>query len=133
MPTEKINPDTLPEPRGFNHGMLCHGGKTLFLAGQDASDANGNIVAHGDIVRQYEQVLANLQQVMQAAAGTMQDIVKMNIYVSDRDAYVAALRELGAVHKQYFGRHYPATALFEVSGFYQEGNMVEIEGIAYLE
>ena len=128
-----ITPPELAPPRGFNHGILCSGGQTLFLAGQDAGDAEGNIVCHGDIVGQYEQVLKNLQAVVLEAGGTMQDIVKMNIFVSDRDAYVAHLKELGAVHKKYFGRYYPATALLEVVGFYQKGNLVEIEGFAYLD
>lgn len=133
MPKETINPPELPAPRGFTHGYLCSGGRTLFLAGQDASDGEGNIVCIGDIAGQYEQVLKNMRAVVQAAGGTMQDIVKINIFVKNRDDYVAHLKALGAIHRAYFGRHYPATALFEISGFYQEDNLVEIEGIAYLE
>ena len=128
-----INPSELVEPRGFNHGFLCSGGQTLFLAGQDASGPDGRIVAPGDMVAQYEQVLKNLQAVCRAAGGSLHDIVKMNIYVSDRDLYVAHLKKLGEVHQRYFGRHYPATALFEIVGFYQKENLVEIEGTAYIE
>lgn len=133
MTKHAIIPSSLPKPRGFNHGFLCSGGRTLFLAGQDAGDKDGNIVCLGDIVGQYEQVLKNLQAVVTAAGGTMRDIVKMNIFVSDRDDYVAHLKELGGVHQRYFGRFYPATALLEVTGFYQKGNLIEIEGIAYLD
>ncbi|MEM8858547.1 MAG: RidA family protein [Chloroflexota bacterium] len=128
-----ITPPELAPPRGFNHGILCSGGRTLFLAGQDASDGNGNIVCHGDIVGQYEQVIKNLQAVCHAAGGTLQDIVKLNIFVSDVTLYKKHLRELGQVHKSYFGKYYPTTALFEITGFYQEGNLVELEGIAYLD
>ena len=133
MTKQVIIPPSLPKPRGFNHGFLCSGGKTLFLAGQDAGDADGNIVCLGDIVGQYEQVLRNLQAVVTEAGGTMQDIVKMTIFVSDRDDYVAHLKELGSVHQKFFGRYYPATALIEVVGFYQKGNLIEIEGFAYLD
>ena len=128
-----ITPPELAPPRGFNHGFLCEGGKTLFLAGQDAGDETGKIVCHGDIVGQYEQVVKNLQAVCVEAGGTLQDIVKMNIYVSDAKLYNAHLKELSVVHRNYFGKHYPATALFEITGFYQEHNLVEIEGIAYLD
>ena len=128
-----ITPPQLAPPRGFNHGFLCSGGQTLFLAGQDASDGAGNIVCHGDLVGQYEQVIKNLQAVVDAAGGTLQDIVKMNIFIVDRDDYRAKLRELGQVHQQYFGKHYPATALFEINRFYKAGNLVEIEGIAYID
>ncbi len=133
MPKELINPPELPSPRGFNHGILTQGGRLLFLSGQDASGPDGRIVAPGDVVAQYEQVLANLQAVVHAAGGQMRDIVKLNIYVRDRDDYVAHLPQLGRIHRQFFGRHYPTMALFEITAFFQKDNLVEMEGIAVLE
>lgn len=127
-----LNPPSLARPRGFSHGILTTGGQMLFLAGQTASNVDGHIVALGDIVGQYEQVLQNLQTVVEAAGGTMQDLVKMTIFVDDRDEYRAHLKELGKVHRAYFGNHYPATALLEISRFFQDGALIEIEGIAVL-
>jgi enamine deaminase RidA (YjgF/YER057c/UK114 family) len=127
-----LNPPSLARPSGFSHGILTTGGQMLFLAGQTASAADGRIVAPGDIVGQYEQVLQNLQTVVEAAGGTMQDLVKMTIFVDDRDEYRAHLKELGKVHRAYFGNHYPATALLEISRFFQDGALIEIEGIAVL-
>ena len=126
-----VNPPSLPRPRGFSHGVLTTGGSLLFLAGQTGSDAEGNIVA-GDLVSQYEQVLRNLQAVVEAAGGTMQAIVKITIFIRDRHDYQAHLKQLGVVHRAYFGDYYPATALFEISGFFQEEALVEIEGIAVI-
>jgi enamine deaminase RidA (YjgF/YER057c/UK114 family) len=131
MAKQLINPPQLPPPRGFNHGIVTEGGRLLFLAGQDASDENGRIIS-GDLVAQYEQVLRNLQAVVTAAGGAMQDIVKLNIFVKDRDDYRSKLRELGQVHKKYFGAYYPTMALLEISNFFQEGNLIELEGIAIL-
>jgi enamine deaminase RidA (YjgF/YER057c/UK114 family) len=131
MKKELINPAQLPAPRGFNHGIVTEGGRLLFLSGQDSSDANGRIIS-GDLVAQYEQVLQNLQAVVVEAGGTMQDIVKLTIYVKDRDDYRAKLRELGRVHQKYFGAYYPTMALFEVTNFFQDGNLVELEGFAVL-
>lgn len=133
MPRRIINPPQLAPPRGFSHGILASGGSILFLAGQDASNAQGHIVAPGDLLAQFEQALRNLQAVVEEAGGTMQDIVKLNIYVIDRYAYRSSLKELGAVFRHFFATHYPAMALFEVSGFFQEDNLIEVEGIAYLE
>lgn len=127
-----INPSDLPQPRGYSHGILTTGGRLLFLAGQTASDAAGQIVAPGNLVAQYEQVLRNLKTVVEAAGGKMQDIVKINIFVSNRDDYTKNLRELGQVHRSYFGSYYPATALFEISRFFQDEALLEIEGIAVL-
>jgi enamine deaminase RidA (YjgF/YER057c/UK114 family) len=127
-----INPPELAHPRGFSHGILVTGGRLLFLAGQTASNAEGQIVAAGDIVGQYEQVLRNLKTVVEAAGGKMQDIVKINIFVKDRDGYLAHLKPLGQVHKAFFGNYYPATALFEISRFFQDEALIEIEGLAVL-
>jgi enamine deaminase RidA (YjgF/YER057c/UK114 family) len=132
MDRKIINPPSLPAPRGFNHGILVEGGRLLFLAGQDASDAQGSIVAPGNLVGQFEQVLLNLRAVVEEAGGTMQDIVKLNVFVNDRDEYVSNLKPLGQVFRTYFGDHYPAMALFEISAFFRDGNMIELEGIAVI-
>ncbi len=133
MSKQIINPPELAPPRGFNHGIVGDRGRILFLAGQDGSDSNGQIVSPGDVVIQYEQILKNLQAVVQAAGGQMTDIVKLNIFVSNRDDYVSKLEAIGRVHKQYFGNYYPAMALFEVTGFFQKAALIEMEGFAYLD
>ena len=132
MEKQIINPPDLAPPRGFNHGILTTGGRLLFLAGQDGGDASGRIVAPGDLVAQFEQVLRNLRAVVEAAGGTMRDIVKLNVFVADRDAYRAQLKPLGLIFRDYFGDYYPAMALFEVSKFYQDDALVEIEGVAVI-
>ena len=133
MSKQIITPPELAPPRGFNHGIVGDRGRILFLAGQDGSDSNGQIVSPGDVVIQYEQILKNLQAVVQAAGGQMTDIVKLNIFVSNRDDYVSKLEAIGHIHKQYFGNYYPAMALFEVTGFFQKAALIEMEGFAYLE
>ena len=127
-----INPSTLPRPRGFSHGILVTGGRLLFLAGQTGSDATGRIVAPGDLVAQYEQTLRNLKAVVEAAGGKMQDITQITIFIRDRDDYLAHLKPLGQVHRSFFGNYYPASALFEISRFFQDEALLEIEGLAVL-
>ncbi|MBO0858013.1 MAG: RidA family protein [Chloracidobacterium sp.] len=130
---EIINPPELNRPRGFNHGVSVQGGRLLMLAGQDASDADGRVVAPGDLVAQYEQVVRNLKAVIEAAGGQLGDVVKLNIYVTDRDSYRAQLKALGEIHRAYFGLNYPATALFEVKGLFNPDALIEMEGIAHLK
>jgi enamine deaminase RidA (YjgF/YER057c/UK114 family) len=128
-----INPTTLVRPAGFSHGILVSGARLLFLAGQTASDGKGNIIAPGDLVSQYEQVLRNLQAVVETAGGRMQDIAQITIFVRDRDEYHAHLKPLGKVHKAFFGAYYPATALLEISRFFQDEALIEIQGLAVLD
>jgi enamine deaminase RidA (YjgF/YER057c/UK114 family) len=129
---EIINPAQLPAPRGYNHGIAVRGGRLLFLAGQDASDAEGRIAAPGDLVRQADQVLRNLRAVVEAAGGGPQDIVKLNVFVRDRDAYKANLKPLGDVFRRHFGRYYPTMALFEINRLFQDDALIEMEGMAVL-
>ncbi len=127
-----VTPTGLARPRGFSHGIVTSGGQTLWLAGQDASDADGKIVAPGNVVAQLDRVLYNLHAVVHEAGGQMTDIVKLTIFVRDRIEYVSKHRELGAVWKRYFDDYYPALALFEVSAFFQPEALIEIEGFAVL-
>jgi len=126
-----VTPASLVKPVGFSHGVAASG-RFVFLAGQIAVDSEGKLVAPGDVVEQYRQVLRNLQAVIDEAGGQMSDIVKLTMYVKDRDDYRAHLKELGRVHKDFFGSYYPATALVEISRFFEEGVLIEIEGIAVL-
>jgi enamine deaminase RidA (YjgF/YER057c/UK114 family) len=127
-----INPPELATPRGYTHGILTVGGRLLFLGGQDASDAEGRIVAAGDIVAQYEQAVKNLQAVVAEAGGQLTDIVKLNIYATDRALYRAHLNAIGKVHRAHFGDYYPTMAFFEVKSLFQDEALIELEGMAQI-
>ena len=125
-----VNPASLAKPVGFSHGVFAGPGRLLFLAGQTALNREGVIVARGDVVEQYRQVLGNLREVVREAGGEMTDIVKVTIFVRDRDDYKAHLKELGKVHREFFGSYYPAMSLLEISRFYDEDALLEIEAVA---
>ncbi len=127
-----VTPAELVVPKGFSHGVVTQGGRLLFLAGQTALDATGRIVAPGDLVAQYEQVLRNLQAVVMAAGGTMADITQITIFIRDRDDYIAHRTPLGQVHKSFFGSYYPATALIEISRLFDDAALIEIQGMAVI-
>jgi enamine deaminase RidA (YjgF/YER057c/UK114 family) len=131
-PKQIITPPELVKPSGYSHGILATGVRTIYIGGQIATDVEGNIVAPGDVVEQYKQVLKNIWSVVMEADAEMTDIVKLTIYVRDRADYKAHLKELGAAHREYFGNYYPATTLVEVSNFFEDGVLVEIEGVAVL-
>jgi len=84
----------------------------------------------GDIVQQFDTALANLQEVMTAGRGEMTDIVKLLIFVKDKEQYKQHLKEIGAVYRKYFGKYFPAMSLVEVSNLFEDDALIEIEGIA---
>jgi enamine deaminase RidA (YjgF/YER057c/UK114 family) len=132
MEKQIVNPGSLCKPSGYAHGIVTQGGRVLFLAGQPALDAGGKVVAPGDMAGQFDQSFKNLQTVVQAAGGTMRDIVKLTLYVTDKSAYLSNLKPIGAVYRSYFGRYYPAMTLVEVKSLFDDAAMVEIEGTAVI-
>ena len=133
MKKDIINPPSLARPSGYSNGILTEGGRVLFLAGQTGMGPEGNIASPGDLVAQFAQALFNLKTVVEAAGGTLTDIVKLNLYVTDKAAYKANLRPIGEAYRSFFGRYYPAMTLVEVKGLFDDDALVEIEGIAVLE
>jgi enamine deaminase RidA (YjgF/YER057c/UK114 family) len=130
-----VNPPTLAKATGYSHGIEVQGGKTLYVAGQVALDQNGQLVGRGDLVAQFRQICENLKAVLLARAGQLNDIVKLTIFVLDKTAYRARSKEMGAVYREFFGRHYPAMTFLEVKGLYDEdqGCLMEIEAVAVVD
>ncbi len=130
MSLTAIRPEGMPRPSGYSYGMRAQGGATLYVAGQTAQDAARRMVGVGDIVRQFEQALANFQAVVAAGGGAMREVAKLNIYVLDKKDYFAKAKAIGAVYRRFFGDHYPAMTLVEVRDLAETDQLIEIEGVA---
>ena len=128
-----INPDSFAPPVGYANAIETNGGRTIYLAGQTAMDEHGIVQFKGDLVRQFDAVLANLQTVMRTAGGEMTDIVRLLLFVKNKRNYKEHLKEIGAVYRNYFGKHYPAMSLVQVADLYDDDALIEIEGIAVIE
>ena len=131
--TMAVNPPTLAKPVGYSHGFEVQGGKTLYLAGQVATDKAGTVVGKGDLVAQFRQVCENLKALLVARGGQMNDIVKLTMYVLSKADYKAKAKDIGLVYREYFGRHFPAMTLVEVKGLYDDDCAIEIEGVAVVD
>ena len=104
MSHETILPDGWKKPVGYSNGVLAAKGRTLFLGGQVAFDADANVVCHGDIVGQVRKVLENLKAVVETAGGRVTDICKLTVFVDDKDDYRKKGREIGAAWIEVFGK-----------------------------
>jgi enamine deaminase RidA (YjgF/YER057c/UK114 family) len=131
--TMAVNPPTLAKPAGYSHGFEVQGGKTLYMAGQVATDKAGTVVGKGDLVAQFRQVCENLKALLLARGGQMNDIVKLTMYVLSKADYKAKAKDIGLVYREYFGRHFPAMTLVEVKGLYDDDCAIEIEGVAVVD
>ena len=128
-----INPDQLVKPKGYNHGIKTSSlGELLFLGGQVAWDRKGQLIGENDIAAQFDKALENIVTVVREAGGQAENIVKLNLYVTDKEAYVSAMRELTWAYRKHMGKHFPTTTLVEVRSLYEAGAMIEIDGLAVL-
>ena len=81
---EFLSPDGLPHNPAFSNVAVVSGSvRTIYVGGQDAVDAEGNIVGIGDIVAQTEQVLRNLRTALAAAGAGPEHVVKWSVLVVD--------------------------------------------------
>ena len=133
MSTEFFSPATLPPPIGYSHIAKVNKGTLIYLAGQVSSDASGKLVGEGDFEAQAEQVFRNLKIAVEAAGGSLADIVKLNIYlVAEVDQ--AEVPKLRAVRDRYVNvAKPPASTLVVVSRLARPGWLVEIEAVAALD
>ena len=127
---EYVNPEELGRPSGFSHATVARG-RTVFLAGQTALDADGVIVGD-DVVAQFEQALGNLLTALKAAGGGPDDLTSMTVYIVDMDDYKAHAREIGGVWKRVVGSNYPAMAGIGVARLWDAEALVEVQGYAVL-
>jgi 2-iminobutanoate/2-iminopropanoate deaminase len=129
MPTRTIQPKGLSDPRPrYSQGILAEGGRLLFIAGQTASDAQGNVVGKGDIKAQTRQVFENIKAVLEAAGGSFDNMVMTTTYITDRK-YREGYNE---VRRDVYKKDPPTSTLVIVSGLANEDYMIEIAGIAVL-
>jgi enamine deaminase RidA (YjgF/YER057c/UK114 family) len=119
----------LAPPVGFAHAVVAAPGRTVYLGGQAAQGPDGQIVG-ATLAEQFDLAAANLVAALAAAGGAPEHLVSLHVYTTEADAYRAALGELGAVYRRHLGRHYVATALFEVAGLFDPAAKVELVGIA---
>jgi enamine deaminase RidA (YjgF/YER057c/UK114 family) len=121
-----VNPPTLNKPNGYTHVVIATGSRTIFIAGQTATDKNGNVIGKGDFRAQATQVFENLKSALAAAGASFSDVVKLNYYVLDM-GNAPVLRE---VRNGYLGSAFPASTLVQVGKLAQDGFMLEIEAVA---
>ena len=132
MTHEIIHPASLGAPRGYSNGVLAApGSRLLFVAGQVGWTSDQELVGES-FTEQFAQALANVLAVVAAAGGSAIDVVRLTIYVVDRQEYLGDLEQVGVAYRGLMGKHFPAMSLVEVRGLLEPGAKVEIEATAAL-
>lgn len=128
MPIERIQPDGLHSLPLFTH--VVKAGSTVYIAGQAALDAGGQVVGQGDITAQTTQTFENLKTALASVGADFSKLVKLTIYATDP----SHLRPIADVRRQYLGSPDPVASTFvAVSSLALPPLLVEIEAVAVLD
>jgi 2-iminobutanoate/2-iminopropanoate deaminase len=125
-----LNPQGLSTPRGYSHVVDVKDGRMIFIAGQVAFDASGNVVGANDFRAQANQVFDNLRTALRAVGADFSNLVKVNTYVLDM-SQLPVLRE---VRDKYLADvpNRPASTLVQVQKLANDQLLLEIEAVAVL-
>ena len=103
-------------------------GQFIEVAGTTAVDAEGNFFGEGDAGAQTQYVLEKIQHAIEEAGGTMSDVVRTRIYVTDKED----MMEVAKVHGKFFGEILPVSTGVEISALVDDRLLVEIEASAII-
>lgn len=125
---QSLLPDGWPRPKGYANGIAASGTQ-VFVAGQVGWHPSAGWQTD-DFTGQVRQALENTMAVLAEAGARGEHIARMTWYVTDKQAYLANLREIGAIYAKTIGRNYPAMTLVEVTALVEDRALVEIETTA---
>jgi enamine deaminase RidA (YjgF/YER057c/UK114 family) len=127
---QAILPEGWARPKGYANGVVAQG-RTLFIAGMIGWDADQRFHTD-DFGGQARQALQNVADVLKAAGGTGENIVRMTWYVTDKREYLAAGREVGQAFREIIGSYTIAMTAVEVKALIEDRAKVEIECTAMI-
>ncbi|HXX37927.1 MAG TPA: RidA family protein [bacterium] len=124
MARETVSVSGMHKPTGYSHAAKT--GQLVFVAGQVARDAQGDVVGKGDIAAQAVQVFENLKTVLASAGATLDDVVKLTTYTTNL-AYRPTIAEVRA---RYCGSYLPPNTFVVVASLASPDYLLEIEAVA---
>lgn len=119
-------PDGWPRPKGYANGILAEGTKHIFCGGQIGWNADG-VFETNDFVGQLRQALLNVRAVLDCADVGPEHMTRMTWYITDRQAYLNQLPDIGQTYRDVMGKNFPAMSVVEVSALIEAEAMIEIE------
>jgi len=123
----ELNPDwPWAEKFGFHSGVQV--GDTVYVSGTVGWDRDGNIVGEGSMLEQSRKAFSNLKEVLAEAGATMDDVVKINAFLTDIDRYA----EYSQARAEAFTNNVPASTAVATPALIDPGLLVEIEAVAVI-
>ena len=130
MSNKIVQPKGWAPAKGYANGILTEG-KTLYIGGQIGWNSE-KIFEEKDFIGQMEQVLKNIKEIVEAAGGRVENIVRLTWFIIDKSDYMANQSAVGAAYRRVFGRHFPAMSVVVVKELIEDEALIEIEATAEL-
>ena len=127
-----VNPAGWPRPSGYSNVSIAEG-QVVAIAGQIGWDPVTKKLVSADFVQQTRQALVNVVTALHAAGAKADRLVRLTWYITDRNAYLDNLKEIGEAYRETIGSHYPAMSVVVVAGLLETGAKVEIEATAVMK
>lgn len=112
----------------FSTAIVAAPGRLLLVSGLLARDAQGRIVGVNDIAAQTRQICETLRTVVEAAGGTLEAIVRLDIFVTD----LQERDRIYAVRREFFPASPPTSTMLQVAGFVEPQALIEITAMGVL-
>jgi enamine deaminase RidA (YjgF/YER057c/UK114 family) len=125
------NATSVSAPKGYSHSVEIDLGncKMLIISGQVALDHKGSLIGKDDLARQTEQVFLNIRNIVSASGGTMDDLVKIGVYMTD----ITRVQVFRDIRDRFINPQAPPTSsLVEVSKLFRDDLLIEIEATAII-
>ncbi|MBS4049345.1 MAG: RidA family protein [Alphaproteobacteria bacterium] len=113
-------------PRTWTNCLMV--GNQFFISGMTAHDFEGNVVGRKDMYSQSKHTFEKIQALVEAAGGTMNDIVKMTIFVTD----IGERKDVWRAREEFFTGDFPACSLIGISALATPELKVEIEATGFV-
>lgn len=130
MTNTAIQPEGWATPKGYANGIEARG-RQIYVGGQVGWNAKCQFES-SDLVAQIKTALQNSVDVVRAARGSPEHIVRMTWYLKDKKEYLARLQEIGVVYRDVMGRNYPAMSAVQIVDLVEDEAKVEIEVTAVI-
>ena len=126
MTVRKVTSPQVPEPPGGIYSNCLVLGEQIFISGQTAGGPDGKPIGGDSMERQARAVFSKIKALLEAAGGSMSDIVKMTVYVTD----MALRPDFGRVRNEIFPGTKPCSTLVEISALAGPDFLIEVDVIA---
>ena len=128
MKFERIRCDGVPElgPESLSNCKKI--GDQFFISGMVSWDADQNIIDGNDAYRQAQTIFSYIRSLMQAAGGAMDDVIKINMYVTD----MRYQPDIWKARREFFTGDFPCSTLVCVSSLFLPELLVEIEAVGFI-